>query len=65
MKELEISQDDIDVLWSAVINQSGVEKTLMNSAYEFEDFQKHSHRDMICNNIKDKLYNIGVTEISK
>lgn len=64
MKELSLSQDDIDVLWSAIINQASVEQVLMKSVEEFEDFQRHIHREMACCSLKDKLYKMGVTGIS-
>jgi len=64
MKQLELSQEDIDVLWSAVINQESVENVLLNCAKDTESYMKHCRQGKLCEELRERIRELGVTGLN-
>lgn len=65
MKRIEtyLRQDEIDVLWSAVIAQEGIERVLSQSATDSKDYNEHWNRMRVCKGLQDRIKKIGVSGI--
>lgn len=64
MKTLELNQEGIDLLWSAVINQESVENILCNAAKDAGEYVYHKNRVVQCRELRDNIRKLGVTNIS-
>ena len=63
VKTIELSQEDIDVLWSAVINQQSVESVLCNSAKDINEYNRHRNRLRQSKELQNRIRRLGVTGI--
>lgn len=64
MKILELSQEELDVLWTATISQESVENVLMQAATDASNYYGHRNRMIACERLRDKIREQGVTGIS-